>query len=275
MNLKETNPIRNDIPPYSAEAMERQKKAFFRDGFLLIPDVLDSREVEALKTGIDKVFADERWERSNNVYGKSKFVAVRLFETDPVFEDMLTREPIISLVENILGPDCHLIAENVVRNAPGQSISKWHADDAVVFPVGEGMDRHDPRMTMPVFILTIQILLTDVPSLEYGATQYVPGSHYSGRNPPKEEPLTFEGREPVTILGKAGDIYLHNGQCWHRGSPNTSTHTRYLFQITYGQRWVSQRFYPFVNYQLPAHVLERADERRKRILGIHPKGAYG
>jgi hypothetical protein len=40
-------------------------------------------------------------------------------------------------------------------------------------------------------------------------------------------------------------------------------------------RFVSQRFYPFVNYQLPSRVLERADERRRRVLGFHPKGAYG
>jgi hypothetical protein len=40
-------------------------------------------------------------------------------------------------------------------------------------------------------------------------------------------------------------------------------------------RFISQRFYPFVNYQLPAHVLARADERRTRVLGVHPKGAYG
>jgi hypothetical protein len=40
-------------------------------------------------------------------------------------------------------------------------------------------------------------------------------------------------------------------------------------------RWVSQRFYPFMNYQLPQHVLDNADEQRKRVLGFHPQGAYG
>jgi ectoine hydroxylase-related dioxygenase (phytanoyl-CoA dioxygenase family) len=188
---------------------------------------------------------------------------------------MLTREPIISLMENLLGPDCHLIAQNAVRNAPGQAIDTFHADDLVMFPIGDDSKRHDPSLTMPVFICTVQIPLTDIPSVEYGPTQFVPGSHYSGRQPNDPYNPSFEGREPVSILCKAGDIYLHNGQCWHRGAPNTSDRTRYLLQLAYGMRWVSQRFYPFVNYQLPPDVLERADDRRKRVLGDHSKGAYG
>lgn len=267
-----TNPIQSTAP-YSEEQIAAFKSEFSRDGFLLIPDVLNEEEIVALKTGVDHVFGDERWKRSKNVY--SPFVAVRLFETDPIFEDMLTREPIIGLVESILGTNCHLIAQNIVRNAPGQAIDIFHVDDQVIFPVADGESRHNPNLTMPVFMLTIQIPLTDIPALEYGPTEFIAGSHYAGRNPEDSKNPNFEGQSPTPILCKAGDIYLHNGQCWHRGAPNTSDRTRYLFQMSFGMRWVSQRFYPFVNYQLPAHVMERADARRLRVLGIHGKGAYG
>jgi ectoine hydroxylase-related dioxygenase (phytanoyl-CoA dioxygenase family) len=168
-----------------------------------------------------------------------------------------------------------LIAQNAVRNPPGSAIDTFHADEEPIFPVADGMDRHDPRLIMPVLILTVQIPLTDIPGDDYGPTQYVPGSHYSGRQPNDTSKPLFEGRGPVSILSKAGDIYLHNGQCWHRGAPNTSERTRYLLQLHYGTRNVAQRFYPFVNYQLPEHILARADERRKRVLGLHRKGAYG
>ena len=50
---------------------------------------------------------------------------------------------------------------------------------------------------------------------------------------------------------------------------------RYLLQLHYGRRNVAQRFYPFVNDRLPEHVLARPDERRKRVLGLLRKGAYG
>lgn len=265
--------IIQDAAPYSTDQLATFQRDFARDGFLHLPGVLAPSEVAALKAAVDRVFAEERWKDTDNLY--ASYVAVRLFETDPACEDMLTREPIIGLAESILGADCHLVAQNVVRNAPGEAIDCFHVDDALMFPVGDGMERHDPRLTMPIHLITFQIPLTDIPALEYGPSEYVPGSHYAGRHPNDQKHPRFETRGPVAVLCKAGDIYLHNGQCWHRGAPNTSDRTRYLFQMTYGRRWVAQRFYPFVNYQLPPHVLERADERRKRVLGIHPKGAYG
>ena len=267
--------IVNDARPYSPEEIKQITDDFYRDGYVLIPNVLKPEEIEALKAATDRFFADERYKETDNLYGP--YVGVRLFETDPVFLDMLVREPIIGLAESILGPDCHILAENIVRNQPGQSIDLWHADDLVIFPVAEGMERHDARLTMPIFLMTVQILLTDVPAIEYGPTQFVPGSHYSGRQPNDPKNPTFEGNGPVSILAKAGDIYLHNGQCWHRGAPNTSDRMRYLLQLAYSRRFISQRFFPFVNYQLPACVMERAnqDDRLKRVLGFHGKGAYG
>jgi hypothetical protein len=259
--------------PFSPERTAEILRDFHRDGFRLLPGLLTANEVAALRAAVDRFFENPRHKDTHNLYGE--WIGVRLFETDPIFEDMLTREPIISLVEAILGDDCHLVAENIVRNKPGVAIDQFHADDLVIFPVAEGMTRHDPRLTMPVHILTVQIPLTDVDEPKYGPSEYVPGSHYAGRPPNDKYNPTFEGRGPVPILCKAGDAYLHNGQCWHRGAPNTSDRVRYLFQLTFGRRWVSQRFYPFVNYQLPAHVLERADARRKRVLGFHPKGPYG
>jgi hypothetical protein len=267
------SPIRNDLRPYDDAATTAIVHDFQRDGYRVIPGVLDADEVRALRTAVDRVFAEPRWADNHNLYGP--YVATRLFEVDPVFEDMLTREPIISLAESILGPDCHLVAQNVVRNAPGQAIDFWHVDDVLIFPTAPDMARHDARLTMPVHILTVQILLTDVDGPEHGPTQFVPGSHYSGKQPNDRHTPSFEGVGPVSLFGKAGDIYLHNGQAWHRGAPNTSDRTRYLLQLAYSRRWVSQRLYPFVNYQLPNDVVERADERRRRVLGLHAKGAYG
>lgn len=266
-------PILKDVPPFDAAHMAQIEADLLRDGFARLPGVLTPPEVEALRDALDRVFANERSRESYNVEGD--FIALRLFETDPIFVDMLTREPIISLAEYILGPDCHLMAQNALRNAPGQAIDTFHVDDTLIFPVPEGVERHDPRLRLPVFYFNLTFALTDIPSVEYGATQYIPGSQYSGRYPNDPYQPDFEGREPVSILCKAGDGYLFNGQGWHRGAPNTSDQTRYLFGMTFSRRFVAQRFFPYVTYQLPQRVLERADERCKRVLGFHSKGAYG
>lgn len=273
MRIMSTSVIVGDAAPFSAERSVEIQSAFNRDGYYVIRGVLQPAEVAALRTAVDHVFNNRASADEHRLYGD--YVAVRLFETDPVFEQVLTREPIISLMEDILGSDCHLVAQNIVRNARGQAIDNYHVDDALIFPTPEGVARHDARLTMPVHILTVQVLLTDVESIEHGPTQFIPGSHYSGKQPNDRKDASFEGRGPVSLFGKAGDIYLHNGQAWHRGAPNTSDRVRYLLQLAYSKRWVSQRFYPFVNYKLPLDVLERADERRRRVLGLHTKGAYG
>ena len=79
--------------------------------------------------------------------------------------------------------------------------------------------------------------LTDVESIEDGPSQYVPGSHYSGRVPNDQENPEFDGNGPVSVFCKAGDIYLHDPMCWHRGAPHLSDRTRYLFQSQYAARW--------------------------------------
>ena len=94
------SPIKADNPAYDAQQIGNFKRDFYRDGYLLIPGVLREEEITALKAGLDRVFAEERWQQTDNVY--NPYIAVRLFETDPMFQDMLTREPIIGLVENIL-----------------------------------------------------------------------------------------------------------------------------------------------------------------------------
>jgi ectoine hydroxylase-related dioxygenase (phytanoyl-CoA dioxygenase family) len=115
----------------------------------------------------------------------------------------------------------------------------------VEFPLPEAIPCFDARVRMPILWLTLQIALSDIDSLEYGPTQFVPGSHYSGRRPPNSENPEFQGRGPKPILCKAGDVYLFNHQCWHRGAPNLSDRTRYLMQIQYAQRWADRRFKGF------------------------------
>jgi ectoine hydroxylase-related dioxygenase (phytanoyl-CoA dioxygenase family) len=223
--------------------------------------------------GIDRLFAEPTAQLTHQRDGR--FCGERLFERERIFRDLLVREPLVSLAEAIVDPTCHLVANGVVYNRPGEAISDWHTDDGVYFPLSPEISRFDPRMTMPNFIVSFQLPLTDVSSAEYGPTQIVPRSHYSGREPDTQENPTFEDRGPISIFCKAGDLCLQHPQTWHRGGPNTSGSRRCLLQIAYGDRRIAPRFYPFLNYRVPDHVLEDADDRLLRQFGKHPKGSYG
>ena len=76
-------------------------------------------------------------------------------------------------------------------------------------------------------------------------------------------------------LGRAGSVIMFNNQVWHRGGPNQSDRTRYITQITYARRIIGHKYFPFMNYEMPEHVFADADERKKRLLGFLPSGAYG
>lgn len=264
--------------PFGNEAFSPEKtkdvlETYNREGCVRIPQVFSPDEVAALKMAVDRVFAGRCPEKATSFSGE--YIAMRLFEWDNIFRDLLVREPIISLMEAIFGADCHLIANNVVRNRPGEAISTYHVDERLMYPLPDNVARYDRRQTFPMHLLNVQMPLTDVEADEYGPTQYVPESHFSGRQPNDRFDPVWEGRHGVSVLCKAGDIYFQHGQVWHRGAPNTSNRTRYLLQMAFASRMISQRFFPFLNYRMPGHVLEGAGERLLRVLGKHPAGPYG
>lgn len=260
--------------PFSQERTRAIVEEFFREGYYFIGPVLEQDEVEALKEAMDRKLADPKMKDEEGDYIRG-ISLMRMFEYDRSFRDLTVREPLVSLAEAILGEDCHLMSQNALRTKPGEGVTAWHVDDRVFFPLPPEMPRHDPRLRVPCFVVNVMMPLTDVDALHYGPTQVVPGSHYSGRKPNTQDNPSFEGRGPVTLLARAGDAYMFHNQVWHRGAPNTSNRVRYLGGAVYSQRIIAQRFYPFLNYRMPAPVLEDASPRLLRLLGKHPKGAYG
>lgn len=228
---------------FSSERCAEIAEEFFREGCVLVPGVLSPNEVAALRARTDDYFARREEipaEHVSYVYGA--FVLRRAAQLDPLFADMMTREDILGLAAAVLGPRPAFNACNVIRNEPGQAISLWHLDDVLEFALPPDIPRFDARIRMPVTWFTIQVALSDIPDLAHGPTQYVPRSHYSGRQPVSQEEPVFEGRGPEAMLCRAGDIYFTNHQAWHRGAPNTSGDVRYVMQLQFAQRWAANRF---------------------------------
>ncbi len=228
---------------YSAERIREVADEFAREGCVLVPAVFRSDEVKALRELTDDYFQRREEIPPQHVsYVNGAFVLRRGAELDPLFASAVTHEPIQGLVTAVLGPQPRFNALNVIRNEPGQAISNWHVDDTVEFPLPDSIPRFDARMRMPVFWFTVQVALSDITLPEHGPTQYVPGSHYSGRRPSNQEDPVFEGQGPKAVFCRAGDIYFTNHQAWHRGAPNTSDRIRYVMQLQYAQRWADARF---------------------------------
>jgi len=269
--------------PFSPQKNQETVEQFFRDGYVHIPGVLTPGEISALRDKTDELLDDpELRARFNPNLGDTRYVQVKdhktsneelpfilrnSIELDQIFRDMLVREPIFGLAEAVVGKDSKFCGQNAIRNLPGVSIDRWHCDTPPYFPLPDDINRHDPRVRMPVMWFTVQMALSDIESIEHGPTQYVPGSHYSGRTPNDQENPEFDGNGPVSVFCKAGDIYLQDPMCWHRGAPNTSDRTRYLFQSQYAAYWAYQRFNLYNRVPVAEDALRTASDKLLNLLG--------
>ena len=264
-----------DGQPFDAERTQEILADFRRDGFCVIGGVLDSEEAAAIREATDHYMDDEAAIAGG--YVQRDHLLRHTNELDPIFLDLLAREPIYSLMEALFGEGFQQCGANVLRSGRGVAIEHWHVDDGLFFPLPDDVPRHDPRILMPVYWLTVQMALSDIERIEHGPTQYVPGSHYSGRNAPDNGTPEFEGRGPQSIYCKAGDIYLHDPQCWHRGAPNDSDRVRYLLQSQYGASWGFHRYNAYIRHRMPEELMDGADKRLRDLIGPqrrHPERRY-
>ena len=252
---------------------------FQQDGYCDFGPLLEADEVEALRSDLQGKWDDPRMHEAelDQIRGTS---LMRMFEYSTAFRDLIVREPFASLAEAILGEDCHCMSQNALVTPPkadaiADGPGGWHVDDLVHFPLPPHVPRHDPSVPLPCFVMQIFAPLTDVEEIIHGPTQVVPGSHHAGRSPQEQDHPAFDGKGPHSFLTKKRHAYLFNNQMWHRGAPNVSDRPRLMGGVTYSRRFVSQKFYPFIDYRMPEHVWEGASPRLQRMLGRHEKGAYG
>jgi ectoine hydroxylase-related dioxygenase (phytanoyl-CoA dioxygenase family) len=104
----------------------------------------------------------------------------------------------------------------------------------------------------------------------------VPGSHRSGRLAPYERlrdpDLSYDGRPPVLLEGKAGDVLLFVSDAWHRGTAaGDGGRGRYFLQVHYARRDIAQRLRPPSEaHQLTPEALARATtDRERELVGLH------
>jgi hypothetical protein len=290
--------------PFSSEKTKEIVEQFHRNGYVHIPNVITPNEVTVLRNKTDQILDDPELQKvpypnldrhfNPNLEDKNKYIELREYkstgkkipymirntiELDQTFRDMLVRELILSIPEAISGKDVKFCRQNIMRSIPDlssqHSHQSFHCDQSgypekhtVQFPLPDEIKRHDSRIRMPVFWITVQIALTDIESVNHGPTQYVPASHYAGRIPDSnDENPEFDGKGPVSILCKAGDIYFQDPMCWHRGAPNKSDRTRYIFQSQYATRWAYARFNLFNRVPVKDDDLKNASDRLLDVLG--------
>ncbi len=252
----------------SAQQIREWVETFHRDGYLVINDVLPPHLTATLRADLDTALMGRQGNEADIIE-----LHTRMFERSDANLSLFDLEPIVSFAEALVAPDCHVIHNNSFRVQPGKGIATWHQDDAPHYLVTEGEPPTNVRL--PVLLFTANYYLTDVPEPRYGPTEVVPGSHLFGASSPPVMEGTRWADKVVSCVGDAGSVVMFNNQVWHRGGPNQTERVRYMTQVSYARRLVGHKYFPFMNYQMPAHCYENATPRLKRLLGFLPSGAYG
>ena len=192
------------------------------------------------------------------------------FNRDPIFLKQTDRSPLIELSEAVHGDDCHIIGSTVWITGEGRPDQQLHADWVPVPLPADVLA--DSRVSVPIFATTAMLYLDDVYE-ELGPTKMVRGSHKSGRQPGDD--TAWDGNEEQSILCKAGDAVMFRSEVWHRGSASTSPQDRYLLQVFYANRMVTQKFPPYPHrFRLDESILAQATPRQRRLIGDHALGVY-
>lgn len=257
-----------DVPAAAAELEA--------DGSTVLRGVLSAGELAAITAEIAHAFADDAPERGHAA--EPDEFRYEMLNRGAACQAAIGHPRILEVIEPLLGEDCHVIANTAWRNPPEFAGGPWHCDAGPHVPRPADVP-WDDRIPYPVFAVGAHLLLRDVTAAD-GPTAVVPGSHRSGRLPPRDRmvdpALSYDGRPPVLLEGAAGDVALFVSDAWHRGTPASGGSGRLFLQCHYGRRDLAQRIRTTaeVNH-LSAEAIERAGtDRARRLAGLHDPYFY-
>ncbi|MEJ1970544.1 MAG: phytanoyl-CoA dioxygenase family protein [Rhizomicrobium sp.] len=260
--------VRKQPAPAASEHLERE-------GYAHIGGVLTADEVAALGAEIAAVFDASGTDRERDLHNEFRY---GMLNRSALTQGAIASRALLDVIEPLLGEDCHVIANTAWRNAPGHEGGRWHCDAGPHVPRPENVSWPD-AIPYPVFAIGVHLFLVDCP-MEAGPTAVLPGSHRSGRLPPKERlfdlDLTFENKTPVYLPAKAGDAILFVSDLWHRGTPAQARHGRFFLQCHYGRRDLAQRIDTTANanHLTPDAIARARTDRERTLIGLHPPHFY-
>ena len=252
---------------FTLDQVDEMTEALHEDGFALVPGVLSPGEVERMRRAIDRL-EPFGFDRVSPLQEHYKCV----FNRERIFLDVIDHGGIVDLAERTMGDQCHIIGETAWRSHPGYNGVGAHTDQVWITVPEANFD--DPKFQLPITVCTAHYYLNDIPTEEYCPTYVIPGSHKSGRALGGDAEPVWRGKSLEPVLVKAGDVLFFRSEIWHSGSTNSSDAIRYLLQIHYAHRFISQKFSPWP-WQYNPEILAVANERQLRLLGKHPESSYG
>ena len=240
------------------ELAEEQRRFFDENGYIVVPDVLSSEEVEQLAQASDRIV------KSCNSDGPYVQIRPGIVE-EPAFHPLLACSPTIPLLVQLLSPNIHLHTTAIIYKSPQitddeETIRQrgWHRDIGITEDLG-----HNNLIRAGI---KVGYCLTDFHQPHSGFTMFAEGSHL------EKTPLQIPAGEvdpinAVDLCLNAGDAFLFENRIFHTSAPNLSNRTSKVIIFGYSYRWMGGRKDQMQCVQPDETVLDQVDDIRRQLLG--------
>jgi len=234
--------ISKTTPSAPANPSPEQLAAYRRDGYILVEDLLSTAEVAALSERLREYTHGERPRGGLAVQieprvqrGELKVDhpgdGIRkidyLVQNDDLFRKLGTHENIISIIEQILGPDIKMFRNSLLLKPPEVGSQKgWH-QDSPYWPIE------------PMELCSCWLPLDDAMP-ENGCMVVIPGWHTKGPMPHVHVTDDYviagehlDGAQPVAVPMRAGSGLFFHSLLPHYTAPNRSHKWRRAIALSY------------------------------------------
>lgn len=248
-----------DFVPLTAD----QRKAFDKDGFLIVPAALSSDVLQGLIAAGDRL-ADGFLKKSQ-LLNRPEYNHLDLrpgLLNEEVFLSLVANASTVSLIVQLLSPNIQLHSTSLTYKKP-------ESPDAAPFRRGWHRDIRIPRdlghRSLPRVGIKVCYCLTDFHKSECGMTLMARGSHL------RDQPLMVPdhqvdpvGVEVCDLKLNAGDALLFENRIFHTAAPNRSDRISRVVIYGYAYRWMKPEIY--LDAPSKRH-LEKADSITTQLLG--------
>jgi ectoine hydroxylase-related dioxygenase (phytanoyl-CoA dioxygenase family) len=209
-----------------------QKAAFDRDGFVVVPDIVEPAvlgplvaELDALEARVESFLAKQEGARFDIAEAGAITFTVHAVLRSAAARDFAHHPVLVGLAADLLGPDVNLYWDQAVYKKPEKPRRfPWHQDTGYTF-------------VQPQHYLTCWVALTDA-TIDNGCPWILPGAHRAGTLLHRwVDPIGWECLREVSgaVAAEvpAGGAVVFSSLTPHLTGPNTTDEVRKAYIVQY------------------------------------------
>ncbi len=230
-------------------------------GFTVVPQAIPPDLLRAIRARFDALIEDHANvptavvdQSYSSRPGGGSIDINRLFELDPVFEDLMDLPTVFPIVAAVVENDVALLSSAMgnYRAPHSSAATRWHRD-------GGGYMR-------------LTYVMEDLTKMG-GATAVMPGTHRAPHGPPAwaNDAAGFPRELPgmVSVGAPAGACLINNADIWHTSTPNRTDRARKIIWVVYMRSHQQVTGHEDL-LSTPEFIQRQTDPRRRALLGAGP-----